>query len=136
MKRILIITTIVLISFALGWWLHSLNKNSTGVKNSNSIKKQAPYNILINDTLNSKQKILKEELNNLLSDTIGRNVLVDTIIQNKETAIKIAEAILFNIYGEDNIKGERPYDVEFIDGHWILNGTLSEGWIGGTFLLH
>jgi hypothetical protein len=54
-------------------------------------------------------------------------------------AIKIAEAVLFPIYGEEKIKKQKPYRVILIgDSIWAVNGTfpvLPNNQIvrGGTF---
>lgn len=57
-----------------------------------------------------------------------------TIIPDKETAIKIAEKILFKVYGKENIEEQKPYEIYLIDGYWIMFGTLHYG-VGGTFLI-
>lgn len=57
----------------------------------------------------------------------------DTLIKNKELAISIAEPILFNIYGENQIIEERPYECYLIDGFWYIAGTIPKGWKGGGF---
>jgi hypothetical protein len=70
-----------------------------------------------------------------LTDKLHKQVLVDTVINDRETAIAVAESILFKIYGKDHILGEKPYRVFLVDGYWILGGTLPEGYKGGTFLI-
>ncbi len=42
----------------------------------------------------------------------------------------LAEAALFEIYGEAQIKSEQPYEAYLINGYWVINGTLSKrgGW--------
>jgi NTF2 fold immunity protein len=57
----------------------------------------------------------------------------DTLIKNKETAIAIAEPILFDIYGKKDIINERPYECYLIDGYWYISGTLPKDWLGGVF---
>lgn len=57
----------------------------------------------------------------------------DTLIKDKETAIEVAEPILFKIYGKKNITGERPYECYLIDGYWYICGTLPKNWMGGVF---
>jgi hypothetical protein len=57
----------------------------------------------------------------------------DTLIKTKETAIAIAEPILFSIYGRKDIIKERPYECYLIDGYWYISGTLPKGWLGGVF---
>jgi hypothetical protein len=77
----------------------------------------------------------KQELRSALQNPTTKQILADTLIKNKETAIQISEAILFQIYGKDNITSQRPYETYFIDGYWILNGTLPENKLGGTFII-
>lgn len=57
------------------------------------------------------------------------------IIKDSITAIAVAEPILFDIYGKDNITRQKPYEVYLIETYWILTGTLPKGWDGGTFLI-
>jgi hypothetical protein len=77
----------------------------------------------------------KNELHQALTDTVQKQILVDTVIKDKQTAISVSEAILFKIYGKDKIISERPYEIYFIDGFWILEGTLPDNMVGGTFLI-
>jgi hypothetical protein len=57
----------------------------------------------------------------------------DTLISDKETAVNIAETILFRFYGKDQIISERPYEIYLISGYWYISGTLPKGYFGGTF---
>ena len=75
------------------------------------------------------------ELRKALTDTTRKQILVDTLIKDKETAITLSESILFKIYGKDNIINQRPYEIYNIDGYWFLSGTLPKGMLGGTFLI-
>lgn len=84
------------------------------------------------DTLG--EEYAKDELKIALSDSTNQIVINDNLISDKETAIKISEAILFKIYGEENITEQRPYEIHFINNFWILNGTLKYE-KGGTFLI-
>jgi hypothetical protein len=63
--------------------------------------------------------------------------LVDTIIPDRKTAISVAEAILFKVYGKQTIIKEQPYSVDLIDGYWILQGDTSvlANAQGGVFLI-
>ena len=56
-----------------------------------------------------------------------------TDIDTKEKAIKFAEAITFKIYGEEQIKSEKPYECYLINGFWYVSGTLPENYRGGCF---
>ncbi|MEO6979617.1 MAG: YbbC/YhhH family protein [Mucilaginibacter sp.] len=81
----------------------------------------------------------KEIIKSALADTTGKQILVDKVIPDKQTAIAVAEPILFKIYGKNHILGEKPYNVSFLDGYWLLSGSLPErkGYIvvGGTFFI-
>jgi len=46
------------------------------------------------------------------------------LVPDEQTAIKLAEAILFPIYGEKTIRSERPYVVKLQDGRWSVDGSL------------
>jgi hypothetical protein len=59
--------------------------------------------------------------------------VLEPLITNEKTAIKVAEAILFEIYGEEQIKNERPYTIGFADGYWVIYGYLPDGMKGGVF---
>jgi hypothetical protein len=53
-------------------------------------------------------------------------------VPNKETALRIAEAIWLPIYG-DNIYNQKPYIVTLVDSSiWIVKGTLPENMRGGV----
>ena len=75
----------------------------------------------------------KIELENFLRDTSANALSGHVIINSKEKLIAIAEPILFDIYGRDNILRERPYEIYLFDDYWIMSGTLPKGWLGGTF---
>ena len=56
-------------------------------------------------------------------------------IPDSKSAVNIAEKILFEIYGKDNIKEQRPYNLVLQNGYWILNGTRQKPMIGSDFLI-
>ncbi len=56
-------------------------------------------------------------------------------IPDSKSAVEIAEKILFEVYGRDNIKEQRPYNLVLHNGYWILNGTRPKPIIGGSFLI-
>lgn len=56
------------------------------------------------------------------------------LITTKEAAIKIAEPILFEIYGKEQILSERPYGVHKINDYWFISGSLPRRYdFGGGF---
>ncbi len=74
----------------------------------------------------------KKQVRELLNGK-GQPFTWDTLIRNSSTAIAIAEPILFDIFGKEQILTERPYEVYLIDGYWYLSGTIPKGWKGGGF---
>lgn len=90
-----------------------------------------------NDQTKIEKSALKGELESALTDTTIHNVIDEktVIIKDRWTAISAAEPILFSIYGKDNIIKQRPYKIDFIDNYWIIKGTLSKDYLGGTFLM-
>jgi ABC-type antimicrobial peptide transport system permease subunit len=52
-------------------------------------------------------------------------------VQDPETAIKIAEAVWLDIYGED-IYNEKPFDAVLENDVWTVRGTLPILALGGT----
>jgi len=57
----------------------------------------------------------------------------DGYVPDKETAIKIAEVILFRLYGEKNITRQRPYVVTKDENIWWVCGTGHPDELGSLF---
>jgi hypothetical protein len=73
------------------------------------------YNIFFD---NKKYIVMNQEVTNCS----------DCTIKNEETAVKVAEDKLFNIYGESKIKDEIPYNVKLINNKiWVITGSLNQG---------
>ncbi|MBW1654336.1 NTF2 fold immunity protein [Flavobacterium quisquiliarum] len=79
----------------------------------------------------------KEELKIALSKKTQHNVInnKEIIIKDSITATKIAEPILYDIYGKENIEKQRPYEIYLLENYWVISGTLPENYLGGTFLI-
>lgn len=45
-------------------------------------------------------------------------------ITDERSFVKAAEPILFAEYGEEWVKGQRPYAVGYADGYWMMQGHL------------
>jgi len=84
-----------------------------------------------------REEFVKAELERSLADTTLHNSIDKKreIIEDKETAVSIAEKILFSGYGQKNIEQQRPYEVYKIKSYWIVSGTLPKGSKGGTFFI-
>ncbi len=74
----------------------------------------------------------KQTIKNILNDD-GYKLSSDTLIRDKETAISIAEIMLFKSYGKATITTERPYECYLIDGYWFLRGTLPKNYTVDVF---
>jgi hypothetical protein len=79
------------------------------------------------------EKVAKQEITKALKR--NRKPFYDTLITDKETAIAMAEPLLFKIYGKGEIESERPYEIYLIDGYWYISGTLPKGYLGGSFII-
>ena len=91
-----------------------------------------------NNDNSSEQKLrATRDLKYALSNQVQHNVIDDRrlIIKDSLTAIAVAETILFELYSKKSIENQKPYDVFFIDNHWIINGTLPIEMKGGAFLI-
>ena len=55
------------------------------------------------------------------------------LVPDRATAIAIAEAVLFPIYGEKSIREQRPYVVKHTAGKWAIDGSIPKGFVGGSF---
>ncbi|TPG33882.1 YbbC/YhhH family protein [Flavobacterium pectinovorum] len=79
----------------------------------------------------------QEELKRALSKEVQHNIINNKTILIKDSviAIKIAEPILFEIYGKQNIEKQRPYEIYLLQNYWVISGTLPEDYLGGTFLI-
>lgn len=56
------------------------------------------------------------------------------MVPNKETAVRIADAVLTPIYGEAAVEHEKPYSVTLRGGIWIVKGKTHPG-PGGNLLI-
>jgi hypothetical protein len=55
------------------------------------------------------------------------------VIKDNQAAVAVAESILFSVYGEEQIKKQRPYRVCKVEQYWVVSGTLPEMMLGGVF---
>lgn len=55
------------------------------------------------------------------------------LVPDAETAIQIAKAVWFPIYGRDNIEKQKPFTAHLRDGVWTVTGTL-HAQVGGVAL--
>ena len=103
-------------------------------RQENSIQEPAELNIPFTGRSISGREYAVDQVRAILNDSV-KPWARDTMIQNSQTAIAVAEPILFDIYGKEQIVDERPYEIYMVDGYWFITGTLPKGWKGGTFEL-
>lgn len=53
-------------------------------------------------------------------------------VPDSQTAIALAVAIWTPIYGDGEIKKQKPYKAELREGTWYVSGSLKKGWHGGV----
>ncbi len=56
------------------------------------------------------------------------------MVPNKETAIKIAEAVLTPIHSKEVVDHEKPFRVELARGVWIIKGAIHPGPGGNLYI--
>lgn len=86
--------------------------------------------VLVKNTENSQDPVQNE-----IQDTNNHNLLNHTsvLLKTPELAIQVVEPVLFSVYGEKNILDQRPYRVYDTGTYYKIEGSLKEGYIGGTF---
>ena len=53
-------------------------------------------------------------------------------VPDHKTAIRIAEAVLIPVYGEQQIIHERPFHAKLVKNVWYVRGSLPKRWAGGV----
>jgi hypothetical protein len=83
------------------------------------------------------EKFAEKELELALSRQGKHTIPYDdeNLIKNSSIALKIAEPILFAIYGKEPIVDKNPYEIYLIKNYWVIQGTLPNNSKGGTFLI-
>jgi hypothetical protein len=62
----------------------------------------------------------------------GNKLPTQGVVPDAGTAVKIAEAVLPPIFGEEEVNKYRPYHAQLRDGIWTVYGTLAPSSRGGT----
>jgi hypothetical protein len=70
---------------------------------------------------------------------VGGYKPADGFVPDEKTAIRVAEAVLMPVYGENRIIDERPFHGKLAEGVWTVEGTLhcatEPDCVGGTALV-
>lgn len=60
----------------------------------------------------------------------------DGFVPDKKTALRVAEAILISVYGEQQIAKEQPLEIALVDNDvWLIWGTMHKKVLGGTAVI-
>jgi hypothetical protein len=62
----------------------------------------------------------------------GYNPIERDIVTDSLSAVLIAKAAWYPIYGKEHIEREKPFRVTEYIKYWTVEGTLPEGYAGGT----
>lgn len=76
--------------------------------------------------------LYKENLHEVLKHKLDGYKPDDGVIADSISAVKIAEIVLSKIYGEKQIRREKPFTALLIEGYWIIYGNLPKGYAGGV----
>lgn len=79
------------------------------------------------------EKRVKEVLMDTSSRSWAKGRQNKFVITTSEAAIKVAEPILFEVYGKEEVLDERPYKVYKADDYWLIEGSLPKLYDGGAF---
>jgi hypothetical protein len=55
---------------------------------------------------------------------VGGYKPADGFVPDEKTAIRVAEAVLMPVYGENHIIDQRPFHGRLAEGVWTISGTL------------
>lgn len=86
-----------------------------------------------NDTLNMKaRKLHPRQPEYVMDDSLSTDFYIDMegyvpvegFVPTADVAVKIAECILFEIYGKEDIEREKPFSINLKDGVWIIEGNI------------
>lgn len=84
------------------------------------------------------REFAEQRVEKVLADTMknsqGRWYEKEILVKTEQSAIRIAEPILFDIYGKERILSERPYGVHKIHNYWYIAGSLSRRLLLGEVL--
>lgn len=53
-------------------------------------------------------------------------------VPTAQVAVTIADVVLSNIYGKDNIDAQKPFSVNLENDIWLIEGHIEQGYLGGV----
>lgn len=82
--------------------------------------------VLVSQSCSKKGELRLDEHNEI------SQIPKEGFVPDKETAIRIAEAVWIPIYGKEQIESEKPFEARLVNDVWHVNGTLPPHTVGGT----
>ena len=115
----------LLLFFILGCILHSCS-SSPHKERSSTFEMEIKY-IYKGDSILQDSILFDRSLYSDETDPYGVYNRQEGIVSDAETAVRICEAVLFPIYGQNIILSQIPYEVTKInDRYWHISGTLKK----------
>ncbi|MEW6156882.1 MAG: NTF2 fold immunity protein, partial [Verrucomicrobiota bacterium] len=53
-------------------------------------------------------------------------------VPDANAAVRVAEAVLVGVLGNERIRWQRPFSAKLSNNVWVVKGTLPPGYVGGT----
>ncbi len=97
----------------LALFVMSCTSNTSNMREETQQSQQPEY--VMNDSLSTDYYI----------DMKGY-IPVEGLVPTADVAVKIAECVLFEIYGKEKIEKEKPFSVNLRDGVWIIEGNIPD----------
>lgn len=88
-----------------------------------------------NSTSNvEKEKQLPQKPEYVIDDSLSTDFYIDMqgyfpvegFVPTADVAVRIAECVLSEIYGKENIEKEKPFSVNLQNGVWIIEGSIPD----------
>lgn len=99
--------------FILALFVMSCTSNTSNMREETQQSQQPEY--VMNNSLSTDYYI----------DMKGY-IPVEGLVPTADVAVKIAECVLFEIYGKEKIEKEKPFSVNLRDGVWIIEGNIPD----------
>lgn len=99
--------------FILALFVMSCTSNTSKMREETQQSQQPEY--VMNDSLSTDYYI----------DMKGY-IPVEGLVPTADVAVKIAECVLFEIYGKEKIEKEKPFSVNLRDRVWIIEGNIPD----------
>lgn len=79
--------------------------------------------------------LVSTKINEMLSKYgVGNNIVTDiNLVNNEDSAIRMAEVVLVPIYGE-SVDSKKPFKAKYDCEYevWVVSGTLGKKFLGGV----